>query len=1830
MPNNFIITRIPDFNAGVSNRRINPLNAPENSVSLGENVDLSQGGMKVRQGYTLGHNATELVGEVRAVKQVVLPTNEQTYTIAQVAGSAATTWEQVTDGPLLSEHTIVFDTQNGRHLLFGGCDNLGAYSDVVYECPAGGGTWTVVTTSGVGPSARAGHVAVYNPGDNCMYVHGGFEAGPTAVNDMFKLDCDTDAWSEVTLSGTPPAVRGYHAGCLIGTTVLSVCGGVKYGPSVYYSASTYYNITLSTGVCAEVVGGGVGPSAREGHTFVYDGSANCYVIGGDVNGEFTTPTCYKLVRGTATWSAIASMPLAIGLAWHQSWYCSGYVITVGGRGAIVYTYSDAYQVYKISNNTWISAQPTGDIGARESFGLSVEDDGTILVHGGTDADGATIDTTYVSSKLCSDSVATGVLATYGLFASATQIPNTSMVFEPIYDLESTSGVCEIETLGDRVIVTEGKTDVPLVVVPGLLSTDPVTSWGCPMRVLLTYDGVNYHDISDKVLDNDTDSYADIGGITTRGAVIIICDVPTVYGFYLKFETVNNASGTISEFSDDVLFDSTADIAREDVGNGIERWVKNGDKIGHFEGPAKAISGAAVDNSGNLAGTMSLPIVGHGQVVGNVVEIRNTVAYNGTYTLGAQTGGDADHLIVVHANTAEVFANPDDEMRQRFTVGAGNNAPLVETGVTVKFSDASPTLTTITDDGEQDSECTISVDHATGDVDIYGIVINDSDVATVSTSTDVPTSLVTYTKNASTWKSNISLRQVVKAADYSVTSSFIRVKIESGNTYSTVNDGTHILGASIVERSGATANGTTTPTRLTFNNGSNTVDIPRTYPDYSTSVSYTVNTKCTYSGAIYICIANTSGAWDGAKWTATGEPLGYVYSDIITFAFDETKDYLISIDIDTGTGSPVAGSGGTWGYGGGTGTSTGTAANWSNICVTTKPIGDTHLYYNYAGQETCMTQTPSGTVTTNYGIIGVTELQGYGALTPVTSMHVATSTDTSQLDTTGVDSFKSISVTAATPGSSKCYAALSVDQRNTFFIYTGAAIRTIVKFDSVWQYQDAADAWQSATTNTLLGALRQAFAIAKNQMTPTALNAYTSSAWTTVAGYPTLDFAFALQANANDLPTLTKFSVTIYDSGGADVKGWVAGDWSAGAAGWTDGTVSGGVSFGQNGSITYDGATGFTADYGVIAGIPGYAYKANCRGTSVGTTLTKVRFRAPVQPLQSIGSGRPDTVTGFVVHNGSTGAVRDYAVEVSDETYTSFASATVALATDDALYVGYLTPFTSLELIPGDTVNAVVSTLSGKYWNGAAWVALTISDGTSDSGKTFATRGRIEWTVPDDWKQNIPLPGLQYVDEFGNRMVLCYWLKFTVDTALTAGTLIAEAKVFPVPNELVKYKHVGILQNRVVLGNRPDAPDQIAVSAPFAEYVWTGPYAANYRLGGGSILALISAWNTILAGQNQRFTMIPQITGTEQDMIPVEAARHVPINRQSCVLAPMSGTDDGSRPGLFFLNRYGAYAVTGLQADSNYATARFQSLSEGVNWWESTGYPRIDLDYLHLACGEYWPARNWIIWSVPMIIDYPFDPGEAVVQSTTKVKIKATGHGRTAGDVINITGMTSYSGVHTLHADTDATWLVFTAGYTAETTTRLARYSVSGATQTTNNRLIIYDLSMGGWLPPFTIAAASLCTVYEYNANAPGKLGALRLFAGNYAGQILDLFDVSATTDNGTAISAFIDTQWMTHADPEHTPEWMKELREMWLFGTVDNNFYIDVQKDGGTTSLSTLTETALTDPTLYSFVKSFQHVDGGTIKANLFKYRFSFSGPADVQAVKVGIGYERNQLSTTS
>lgn len=591
----------------------------------------------------------------------------------------------------------------------------------------------------------------------------------------------------------------------------------------------------------------------------------------------------------------------------------------------------------------------------------------------------------------------------------------------------------------------------------------------------------------------------------------------------------------------------------------------------------------------------------------------------------------------------------------------------------------------------------------------------------------------------------------------------------------------------------------------------------------------------------------------------------------------------------------------------------------------------------------------------------------------------------------------------------------------------------------------------------------------------------------------------------------------------------SGVWNAGGE-WLDGTESGGASFAQSGCCPLFGGVPFHAVYHSIFEVPGFWYRLRFAGgssgdaLSSGVSLRRVLFKAPCQELQVIGDGQPDVPLGFVYYDTSAASAKDWTVQVSDSTIPSVArlndgavSGATGMGPGDFIYVGYLTRFSAIEITPSnDNANTNSAALWGQYWNGTWWASLSLNDGTAVSGDTFATKGRISWSVPSDWQQVRPI-------ERG--FPRGYWIRFGVSANLRVDTYLSECAVDPIPEPLAKHQFAVTMRDRLVLLNRPDAADQIGITRALEEYGMTGEDSASLRIGGqDGIVGAVEAFNQGFIAKPDAWYILngysPQTFAAER----AETANQAPVNNRVIVTGPFAEADQKNKMGIYFINHFGAWHFTGLQV---------YQLSRDVSWWDpSAGNPRLDLNNLFRAYGVYWPERNWIIWAVPMIV------GE-------------------------------------------------------------------GTSQATNNRLIIYDLVLQTWLPPFSVSAASLCTAFHRHDAAPGKRGEIGLYTGDYAGNVLRLFGPTATHADG-----WVETGWMAHG----APKIVKLLRHLTAYGK--GALTLKIYTDGNEITPARQIEMsglAAIGSDLFAVDQ-----DNMNLNARFFKYRIELRGESDLY----GLGLE--------
>ncbi len=497
----------------------------------------------------------------------------------------------------------------------------------------------------------------------------------------------------------------------------------------------------------------------------------------------------------------------------------------------------------------------------------------------------------------------------------------------------------------------------------------------------------------------------------------------------------------------------------------------------------------------------------------------------------------------------------------------------------------------------------------------------------------------------------------------------------------------------------------------------------------------------------------------------------------------------------------------------------------------------------------------------------------------------------------------------------------------------------------------------------------------------------------------------------------------------------------------------------------------------INGIEGFWLTLTLQG-SAGFSIRRILFQAPCQVLSVLGNGTPDSPLGFIFWDESAKSAKDFTIEVQDFTYPSFARLNdgdlenpQAMAPADFIYIGYLSAFRSVELtVHNDYHNVNVAALTGSYWNGHTWSALTnMIDGTADGDSvTLSKKGRLSWDTPDDWRPNRPITGAY---PYG------YWIRIGVSAEITAKTFISEASVEPVFDPLRKYRFAITVRDRVILLGRSDAGDRIDISRPLEEYGFSGADSAFLRIGGtGDIVAAIEVFNQGFIAKTDDWYLLNGYSPPTFSVERAEAAGQAPVNSRTLVRAPHMEADSKNLMGLYYINQRGAWHFAGLKV---------YRISEQVSWWDITSSGlRIDIRNLSSACGVYWAARNWVMWAVPMI--------------------------------------------------------------------------TGSQTRVTNNRLIVYDLNLGAWLPPFTVNASSLAAVSTHGPD--GNAGGVALLAGDHDGKISELFVQDSFADGSEVVRGWAETPWMSFGSPNVE----KSLRVLTAYGKIaaPESLQVEIFTDG--------------------------------------------------------------------
>jgi hypothetical protein len=144
-------------------------------------------------------------------------------------------------------------------------------------------TWTQIPIAGGKPLKRCLHEAVYDAGADRLILFGGCSSpsGPCPQGDLWTLDIESRAWTEVRPSGATPAARQNPGLVSDGAGRVYLFGGAtQAGPSadvwvLDVAAKRWTELQSPTGA----------PAPRSSHDAVWDGGSGRLIVVGGLGDE---------------------------------------------------------------------------------------------------------------------------------------------------------------------------------------------------------------------------------------------------------------------------------------------------------------------------------------------------------------------------------------------------------------------------------------------------------------------------------------------------------------------------------------------------------------------------------------------------------------------------------------------------------------------------------------------------------------------------------------------------------------------------------------------------------------------------------------------------------------------------------------------------------------------------------------------------------------------------------------------------------------------------------------------------------------------------------------------------------------------------------------------------------------------------------------------------------------------------------------------------------------------------------------------------------------------------------------------------------------------------------------------------------------------------------------------------------------------------------------------------------------------------------------------------------------------------------------------------------
>lgn len=196
-----------------------------------------------------------------------------------------------------NSHSMVRDSRTGTMILFGGsavespeeeAGPLDMVNDTWALDPATS-TWTELHPAGGSPAPRYAHAMVYDERSGTVIMFGGVTSGGD-VNDTWAYNPATNLWTELHPEGDVPSARSGHSmvyDSRSGSVILFGGDGIFVrgdGASTYRKLNDTWIYDPVTNVWTELAPAGYLPPGRSAHAMVYDPVAGKVILFGGVGG----------------------------------------------------------------------------------------------------------------------------------------------------------------------------------------------------------------------------------------------------------------------------------------------------------------------------------------------------------------------------------------------------------------------------------------------------------------------------------------------------------------------------------------------------------------------------------------------------------------------------------------------------------------------------------------------------------------------------------------------------------------------------------------------------------------------------------------------------------------------------------------------------------------------------------------------------------------------------------------------------------------------------------------------------------------------------------------------------------------------------------------------------------------------------------------------------------------------------------------------------------------------------------------------------------------------------------------------------------------------------------------------------------------------------------------------------------------------------------------------------------------------------------------------------------------------------------------------------------